>query len=186
MTVEPSPDELPVSARISDADRGTALVALHQAELEGRLSHDELEQRVQRLAGATARAELQAVLADLPDTILARIPDDVVDLRVTSGSIKRRGNWTVPRLLRITSSSGTVRLDLSEASIAHDVIAIELHVGSGSVHIVLPRGASTDVNRISGGSVRTKVPDAGGAPHVRISGESQTGTIRIRYPRRFR
>ncbi|HVX46502.1 MAG TPA: DUF1707 domain-containing protein [Mycobacteriales bacterium] len=183
MTVEPSPDDRPVP--LSDEDRRAALVALHQAELEGRLRPDELETRIRQLAEARARTDLPAVLDGLPDTVLARIPDDVVELSVTSGSITRRGQWTVPRLLRITSRSGSVRLDLSEARIAHDVVAIELTIGSASVHVTLPRGASADINRISGGSVRSKIPDAGGSPHFRISGRSGTGTIRVRYPRRF-
>lgn len=186
MTVEPSPDDQPASARIGDGDREVALVALHQAELEGRLTRSELEKRVQRLAEARARADVQALLADLPDTILARIPEDVVELSVTSGSITRRGRWTVPRLLRVSSSSGKVRLDLSEAVIAHDLVEIELTIGSPSAHIVLPRGSSANINQLHGGTVRSKVPDAGGTPHFRISGQSRTGTVRIRYPRRFR
>lgn len=63
------------------------------------------------------RADVEALLADLPDTVLARIPDDDVELRVTGGSIKRRGRRTVPRLRRISSNTGKVRLDLSQALI---------------------------------------------------------------------
>lgn len=183
MTVEPSPQDPP--ARVSDGDREIALVALHQAELEGRITRVEVERRAERLAAAHDRTQVQALLADLPDTILARVPDDVVDLSVTSGSIRRSGRWTVPRLLRIRSASGSVRLDLSEAVIAHDVVAIELTVDSASARIVLPRGSSANVNHLQGGTVRSKVPDAGGTPHFRISGRSRTGTVRIRYPRRF-
>src|SRR5215208_1110343 len=52
--------------RASDAERDEVAGALARACAEGRLEPDELESRVQRAYAATRRAELDALLADLP------------------------------------------------------------------------------------------------------------------------
>jgi hypothetical protein len=57
-----SPPEL----RAADADRERVAERLRTAAGEGRLSADELEQRVEAALGARTYAELDALVADLP------------------------------------------------------------------------------------------------------------------------
>jgi len=52
--------------RASDSDREHAAERLRQATAEGRLSADELEERLEALYGARTYGELDALLADLP------------------------------------------------------------------------------------------------------------------------
>ena len=52
--------------RVSDADRETAAARLKLHFTDGRLSHDELEERLDRAYAARSRRELRAVFADLP------------------------------------------------------------------------------------------------------------------------
>lgn len=54
------------SLRSSDSDRERVAERLRQAMAEGRLSEDELEQRLQALLTARTYGELDALLADLP------------------------------------------------------------------------------------------------------------------------
>ncbi len=54
------------SLRASDADRERVVQRLHTAATEGRLSSDELDDRVHRALTALTYGELDAVLADLP------------------------------------------------------------------------------------------------------------------------
>lgn len=51
----------------SDAEREAAVLRLRAAHLEGRITDDELEERVGRAHAARTREELVALRADLPD-----------------------------------------------------------------------------------------------------------------------
>ncbi len=52
--------------RIGHAERDDAIEALREAAAEGRLSTDELTERIERVAAAKVYADLDAVLEDLP------------------------------------------------------------------------------------------------------------------------
>jgi len=52
--------------RVSDAERESAAARLKTHFTAGRLSHDELEERLDRAYAARSRRELRAVFADLP------------------------------------------------------------------------------------------------------------------------
>jgi uncharacterized small protein (DUF1192 family) len=180
MTVEPYPRREPV--RVGDIERGQAITQLQQAGLEGRLTAEELDERI-----ALAQDELERLVADLPAQRPSARPETEVELRSSVGSIKRAGVWTVPRRLLVSSGTGSVRLDFSAARIEFPEIDIELSVGTGSTTIVLPAGASANINDVSTGTggVRSRVPDTptDAAPHFRISGHTGTGSIKVRYPR---
>lgn len=57
--------------RASDADRDRAIERLRQAASEGRLSTEELEQRLEAALSARTYAQLDALVADLPGRRLA-------------------------------------------------------------------------------------------------------------------
>jgi Domain of unknown function (DUF1707) len=58
--------QLAPSLRASDSDRDHVAERLRHAMAEGRLSGDELEQRLEALYAARTYGELAALLADLP------------------------------------------------------------------------------------------------------------------------
>lgn len=55
--------------RASDAERDQAVEALHAAYTEGRLTRDELDERVTVAYAAKTRADLRDVLGDLPGAL---------------------------------------------------------------------------------------------------------------------
>ncbi len=62
----------PPELRVSDADREATVVRLREAGGEGRLTLEELAERVERADSARTRADLDALTADLPSTPSAR------------------------------------------------------------------------------------------------------------------
>lgn len=56
----------PAHLRVSDADRERAAAQLQRACADGRLTADELDERLQRAFAARTVGDLQALLADLP------------------------------------------------------------------------------------------------------------------------
>lgn len=175
--------------RISDADRDRAVERLNQAVGEGRLSLSEFEERVQGVLSARTAAEVAPYLADLPGGV-ATAPEQG-QLRAAMSNLKRNGRWTVPRRLSVDSKAGNVRLDFTEAVIAHPVVEVALAVYAGTTTLVLPEGASVDVERVEVVASNVKVRDVPtstdpvGRPHVVVSGKQWAGNLVVRQQRRF-
>jgi hypothetical protein len=61
-----------VSMRAADADRDRTVERLRDAAAEGRLTPDDLERRLESALGARTYAELESLVADLPQPDRAR------------------------------------------------------------------------------------------------------------------
>ena len=138
------------------------------------------------------RRDLQGLLDDLPGVALhSSLAVDVLDLQAgMGGSISSQGIWRVPPTVLVRSWIGSVSLDFSEAEFAAPVTAVELATGLCSPLLVLPDGATVDVDelRISAGSVRDRTVRRRdrGTPHIKILGRHSMGDLTIRHPRRGR
>ena len=185
---QPSP-----GIRISDADRERAAARLQQALAEGRITLSELEERLAVVYAARYAADLLPPFADLPG-------DDVVPvqpatptpaaagqplvLRSGMGTLRRSGPWTVPSRILVQSVMGSVILDFGDTTVP-PVVDVALELGAGSARLLLPDGASADVDgMVSGmGTVRSKVSSTPvpGRPHFRVHGRSAMGSVTVRY-----
>ncbi|MEV0595026.1 DUF1707 SHOCT-like domain-containing protein [Nonomuraea cavernae] len=173
--------------RVSDEDRERAAQQLQRAFTEGRLNQLELEDRLEVALTAKTYGDLAGLIADLPSEL--PVVDDVVLLESKSGHIKRSGDWAVPRHLRVVSKYASVELDLSQATIPHPVVDLDLDLKYGSATIVLPEGGAANVDRFQntwGSTSTTDVPSRPrpGALYVVVTGESKYGQLVVRYPRR--
>lgn len=197
--VTEQPDE-PRGIRISDADRERAAARLQQALSEGRITLSELEERLAQVYAAKYEEDLRAPLADLPDPDAAVSPvnaagpvslptGEPVVLRAGMSNIKRTGAWEVPQRLRVQSTMGSVLLDFCDATIRHPVIEIELDLGAGSARLLVPDGATANVDGIvtGMGTVKSSVPSVPrpGSPHLHVYGRAGMGSVVVRRPRRF-
>lgn len=177
--------------RISDADRESVIARLNVAVAEGRLTLPEFEERIDGVLRARTYGETEPFVADLPATAPAVTSADVVELQGHAGNIARTGRWAVPRRLVVRSMAGSVKLDLRHAVISHRVVEIELSTQAGSTAIVLPPGATANIDGVStsAGTAKIKVPSlpepGSTAPHVVVTGSTAAGTLLVRYERRF-
>jgi hypothetical protein len=180
--------------RLSDADRERVIGWLNTALGEGRLTLSEFEQRVDGVIHAKTYGDVDPYLADLPIAMAPPrpAPREVLELRGVASSIKRKGRWSVPRRLNVSSKAGSVKLDFAEALISHPVVEVHLDVLAGSTELVLPAGATADIDdvEIMAGSAKSKVPtsyDPHGAGGVRfvVSGSNKAGSLKVRYRRHF-
>ena len=182
--------------RISDADRDRAAARLQQAVAEGRITLDELEERLAVVYAARYAADLLPPFADLPGGDLVTRPAsapasvpaaaDVPPLVLKAGmsTIKRAGAWDVPPRLRVQSAMGTVVLDFSEANVPHPVVDIEVDLGAGSARLIVPDEATANVDGVvSGmGTVKSSVPSVPrpGTPHFVVHGRAGMGSVTVR------
>ncbi|KQS63992.1 DUF1707 domain-containing protein [Modestobacter sp. Leaf380] len=199
--------------RISDADRERAAQRLQTAMAEGRITMLELDERLGVVYAARYADELVPPLADLPPVpgppgvvgppvpasawhppVVAHpgVPvsaDAPVVLRSGVGDIKRKGRWAVPPRLRVHSTMGTVVLDFCDTEVPHAVVDIEVQLGAGSARILVPDGASADVDGVNAGmgSVTCKVSSLPqpGMPHFRVHGKAGMGSVTVRNRYRF-
>ena len=125
--------------RASHEDRDRVVEILRVAAGDGRLTADELDERLEAALTARTVGELAALTTDLPAAgpaaaVAAPEPKDVVRIQCSSGSAQRNGSWVVPRRMEVRVSSGSVRLDFTEAVITAPVLQIDADVQSGSLN----------------------------------------------------
>ncbi|MFH8407014.1 DUF1707 domain-containing protein [Streptomyces sp. NPDC018019] len=178
-----SPQENPL-ALLSEEDRETAVQRLKAAYADERISHEEMDERLDRVLTARTGSELASALASLPEGKA----DTTSTIAAAGGRIRRSGAWRVPRHLKIESAFGKVHLDLSRAVIGHPVVDIELQLGTGGARITVPHDAIVDVEALRNGwkDLRYKSPSQvrPGGPKIRISGTVGFGRVKIRHARR--
>ena len=179
---------------MSDADRERVLARLQSAVGEGRLTLDEFQERVDGVLRARRFGEVEPYLAGLPAVAagpLTTPAPEVAELRTVASSLRRTGRWLVPRRLLVKSKAGSVKLDFVDALIGHPVVEIVLDVYAGSTTLVLPAGATVDIDgvRMYAGSAKVRrvpqVADPAGGPHFVVTGEQKAGGLVVRHQRRF-
>jgi hypothetical protein len=187
---EPEPEA--ARERASDGEREDVAALLARAMVAGRLTPGEYSDRAAVAQAAIYRNELDGLLSDLPGAVLhSSHGSDVLELEAgLAGSIGRRGYWKVPPTVRVRSWVGGVLLDFSEAECSTPVVAVELATGMCSPTVVLPEGATADVDdlRISVGAVRDETVHRRerGTLHVSVRGRHSFGDVILRHPVRGR
>jgi hypothetical protein len=146
----------PFGMRASDADRDRVLDVLREAAAEGRLTPDELEERMGATLAARTLGELAALTADLPSgqpepSWLVPSPEPVrstfrIDQR--GGSVQRTGRWVLPERLELRPSWCDVTLDLTEAVITHPVLRVDLNMRGGSLLLLTGPGMAVTANAL--------------------------------------
>lgn len=181
--------------RASYEDRDKVAEQLRVAAGDGRLTADELDQRLEAALTARTYGELAALTADLPGVAGAGPAVPVVRpqragrIEVGSASVRREGQWEVPQQLDVRIGSGTVVLDLTRTAVPYPRVEIDAEVRSGSLKIVTRPGVVVDAADVTIRSGSVKVRSWPGAPPpvslvVHITGSVTSGSVIARPPRR--
>jgi len=181
--------------RASHEDRDRVVELLRIAAGDGRLTSDELDQRLELALTARTYGELTTLVSDLPaaghlaaSAALAK-PKDLVRIDCRSGNAKRDGSWVVPQRMNVKVTSGNVTLDFTNAVIPEPVIRIETEVRSGNLTLITKPGIVVDADEVTvrSGNVKVRTPWGHDVPEilrVEISGKVGSGNITARPPRR--
>lgn len=190
--------------RASDADRERAADHLRRAGGDGRLTVEELSERVELAYGARTRPELERLLEDVeegPHAPALRRPATASGLTVRPGgggarwvvslmgSATRRGRWRVSPHVTVLSVMGSSELDLNDAELAADEVTLTLLSVMGGAKVRVPehaRLAVTNVGIMGGNDVQGgEDPDADG-PLIRLRLISVMGGTSVKRGRRRR
>jgi hypothetical protein len=168
----------------SHADRDRVVEVLRTAAGDGRLTADELDQRLEAALTARTLADLEPLLEGLATASAAEVPD-LARIECGSGTAKRDSSWVVPRRLVIDIGSGSVRLDFRRAVIAVPELRIDAQIASGDLRLITRPGIVVDADdvTVSSGSVKVVAaagPDAPVELRVKVSGRVSSGSVSAR------
>jgi Domain of unknown function (DUF1707)/Cell wall-active antibiotics response 4TMS YvqF len=181
--------------RVSDSDREQAADVLREAAGHGRISMDELDERLELAYAAKTYADLAAVSRDLPGPAQApgpvqpamagRIggtPRSKFSVAILSGA-RRKGRWVVPRSYVGVAVMGGIELDLREAQFSEPEVTIHAYTVMGGIEITVPEDVDVDVSGIAfmgGFDHNASGPGVPGAPRVRVIGFALMGGVDVR------
>jgi len=181
--------------RVSDSDRERAADVLREAAGHGRITMDELDERLELTYAAKTYADLAAVTRDLPGSAQApsavqsamagRIggtPRSKFSVAIMSGA-RRMGRWVVPRNYVGVAVMGGIELDLREAQFSEPEVTIHAYTLMGGIEITVPEDVDVDVSGVAfmgGFDHNASGPGVPGAPRVRIIGFALMGGVDVR------
>ncbi|HEX8869445.1 MAG TPA: DUF1707 domain-containing protein [Lentzea sp.] len=169
---------------MSDPEREHVVSLLNKAVGRGMITLDEFTVRTDTALAAVTRADLNAVLIDLPGMVNNELAHARTELKNTMGTTVRKGHWVVPRELVIRNTLGSTNLDFTAAEVP-PVVNVDLDVSLGSVKLLLPHGASVNIDavEITAGELKDKVHNAVGNPHFQVRGHVRGGSVLIKRKR---
>jgi hypothetical protein len=138
--------------RASDAEREAVVTRLREAAAEGRLTVEELSQRIDAAYRASTRGDLEPLTADLPAAAAGAsmsVEGGDGGTRVVLGILgggDRRGRWRVAERVAVVNFLGGADLDLREATLAAPEVRITVVSLLGGSDIIVPEGVHVELS----------------------------------------
>jgi hypothetical protein len=173
---EPAGEIARSELRASHDDRDQVVELLRVSAGDGRLTAEELDERLELAMIARTYGELAKLVADLPASGFVAVPavsapaaraKDIVRIDCRSGHVRRADRWVVPQRMEVKVTSGHVMLDFTRAVITQSSLRIDLDVRSGHVMPLRPAtgrgpGGCPDRSRPASHSSRRDQPGDSG------------------------
>jgi DUF1707 SHOCT-like domain len=183
---EPGGEVARSELRASHEDRDRVVELLRVSAGDGRLTAEELDERLEQAMTARTYGELARLVADLPAAGTAVSPatapqvKDVVRIDTRSGHVKRIERWVVPQRMEVKVTSGSVLLDFTQAVISQSTLKLDVDVRSGHVKLLTRPGIEVDADDVAvrSGHVRVKAPWGTEGPvdlHIVVTGRVGSG-----------
>jgi Domain of unknown function (DUF1707) len=164
---EPGSEMARSELRASHDDRDRVVEVLRVSAGDGRLTAEELDQRLELALTARTYGELAELISDLPASgsvarapATASKPKEVARIDCTSGHVRRVDRWVVPQRMEVKVTSGHVMLDFTEAVITQPTLQLNIDVRSGHVVLRTKPGIVVDADDVAirSGHVRVRAP----------------------------
>jgi ketosteroid isomerase-like protein len=180
----------PPATRASDAEREATATRLRTAAGEGRLTLDELADRLESAFGAVTRAELEPLTADLPEQA-PPVPALKARRWIVGimGGATYRGRWRIAERCTVVNVMGGADVDLTRAIVEGAETEITVFSLMGGSDVVVPDGVHVELTgfAVMGGNdlrLEDAAPPAPGAPVVRVRAYSLMGGTDVKLTRK--
>lgn len=170
------------AVRASDDERETVVARLRDAAGQGRLTLDELADRLDRALAATTRDDLGRLVSDLPEesspvSSAAKARRWIVGIM---GGGDHRGRWRIASRCTVVNVMGGADLDLTDALLEGPQTEIRVVSLMGGSDIIVPDGVHVELSGFAfmgGNDLRLEAgpPPPTGAPVVRVRAYSIMG-----------
>jgi len=165
---------------------------LGESLADGRISHDEYEERMSAALSARTLGELAGLTTDLaaPEHQPVRL-DGGQPVAALFNTASRGGRWVVPQAMTCVAAFGEVVLDLREALLQDRHVVLTVYALFGRVRLVVPAGVEVVMNgtevlgRQRGGTTR-RVPTSSDTPVIEVRGYAVVSEVLARTPPRPR
>lgn len=176
----------PAHLRASDAEREQIIELLNKHAGDGRLTLDELSERIEQAYSAKTRADLEPLTADLPTgDVVANRPSRRKALEwdvAIMGGNERKGRFRIRERLTAIAIMGGSDIDLRNAEIEGDV-TINVIAIMGGTSIYVPDTVEVELGGfgLMGGNAQrgSARPTHPGAPVIRVNAYSLMGGSEI-------
>ncbi len=186
---EPGSEVARSELRASHDDRDRVVELLRVSAGDGRLTAEELDERLELAMTARTYGELARLVADLPaegtgmpavSPAAAPRAKDVVRIDTRSGHVKRVDRWVVPQRMEVKVTSGHVTLDFTQAVITQPTLRLDIDVRSGNLKLLTMSGIAVDADDVAirSGGVRVKAPWGPDVPvklRIEVTGKVGSG-----------
>lgn len=189
--------------RVSNDDRERVARVLHDSMAEGRITVNELEERLDKVYAAKTFGDLEPLLRDLPvghqahavavpqPSMPAPMSNRVGGRATSSNAIAvmsgtdRKGVWTVSPTFTSVAMMGGVEIDLTQARFEEAETTIQAFAIMGGIDIYVPEDVTVQVNGIGFmGAFENKVRDQTeprpGVPLVKVTGLALMGGVEVK------
>ncbi len=194
---------------MSNDDRERVAQVLHNAMAEGRLTVNELEERLDKVYAAKTFGDLEPMLRDLPvGNQTPQLPVPVSSplpvpthriggrgtssnaIAVMSGT-DRKGVWTVPPTFTSFALMGGIEIDLTEARFEDAETTIQAFAFMGGIEIYVPEDIAVQVNGTGfmgafENRAHNQAQPRPGVPLVRVTGLAVWGGVEVKRRKRKR
>ena len=189
----------PQHLRASDADRERVAEKLREAAGDGRLTMDELDERLDAVYAAKTYAVLVPITHDLPDAGAGPVPatspspsggvrqyggDGTSHTAIAIlGGFSRKGDWVVPKTFNAFMLMGGGEIDMRDARFAEPEVSIHVVAIMGGCEITVPEDATVHVTGVGiMGAFEHSVAGAGvpGGPVIHVSGVALMGGVEVK------
>jgi len=185
--------------RASDADRERVAEVLREAAGDGRLTMDELDERLGAAYAAKTYAELEPITHDLPGTGADWVPAPFTAAaggvrryggEPTShagiailGGFSRKGDWVVPKDFNVFCLIGGGEIDMREARFSAPEVSIHVIAIMGGCEITVPEDATvrvTGIGILGAFDHAITGPAIPGGPVITINGLALMGGVDVK------
>jgi hypothetical protein len=195
----PRPSDQRPDLRASDAEREQTAETLRRAMGEGRLTVEELEDRLRAAYAAPTVRELELLVSDV--TVPATAPARSGGLSVREGpggdrwvvSImsghERKGRWRIAERCTVLNVMGGSEIDLNDVELSEPITQLNVYTVMGGGEIRVPDGVDVEVSNVAimGGN-DVKLGDEAipaGGPVIRIRLVSIMGGVGVKRGRKL-
>jgi hypothetical protein len=189
----------PRNLRASDADRERVANVLREAAGDGRLTMDELDERLDAVYAAKTYAELEPITHDLPEGGATYTPAPAAattadparfGAEATShgavaimGGFTRKGDWVVPKEFTAFMFMGGGEIDMRDARFAEREVAIHIVAIMGGCEVIVPEDATVRVTGVGIMGAFDHSGSGGGSPDgpvITINGAAFMGGVDVK------